>query len=137
MEGFITAQIVLSHGTSYLPQQVLAEFIENGSFATHIRKMRVAYAQRQSLLLANLREKANGLLEVEPSEAGMHLIAWLPEGEDDREVSRKLWAAGIEVVPLSINSASTRRSGGRFYHRANSAEPRHLVFTTTGTGRIY
>ncbi len=102
VEGFITAQIVLSHGTSYLPQQVLAEFIENGSFATHIRKMRVAYAQRQSLLLASLREKANGLLEVEPSEAGMHLIAWLPEGQDDRQVSRNLWAAGIEAVPLSI-----------------------------------
>ncbi len=102
VDGFITAQIVLNHGTSYLPQKVLFEFMENGSFATHIRKMRVVYAERQSLLLASLQEKAKGLLEIEPSDAGMHLMAWLPDGEDDMQVSRKLWAAGIEVVPLSI-----------------------------------
>ena len=81
---------------------VLAEFMEDGSFATHIRKMRVVYAERQSLLLGSLRRKAAGLLEIQPSQAGMHLMAWLPEGMDDLEASRRLWAAGVETVPLSI-----------------------------------
>ena len=102
IDGFITAQIVLSHATPYLPQKVLAEFINNGNFATHIRKMRVAYAERQSVLLSNLRGKATGLLEVEPSEAGMHLIGWLTDDNNDLQVCQKLWAGGIEAVPLSV-----------------------------------
>ena len=102
VDAFMAAQIVLSHGTPYLPQVVLAEFMEEGSFATHIRKMRVVYAERQSLLLDSLRCKAAGLLEVQSSDAGMHLMAWLPEGMDDLETSRRLWAAGVETVPLSI-----------------------------------
>ncbi len=102
VDAFIAAQIVLSHGTPYLPQVVLAEFMEDGGFATHIRKMRVVYAERQILLLGSLRRKAAGLLEAQASEAGMHLMAWLPEGMDDLRASRRLWAAGIEAIPLSI-----------------------------------
>ena len=102
VDAFIAAQIVLSHGTPYLPQVVLGEFMASGGLAAHIRKMRVAYAERQNLLLDSLRQEATGLLEVEPTDAGMHLIAWLPEDSDDLETSRRLWAAGVETVPLSI-----------------------------------
>ncbi len=42
------------------------------------------------------------MLEVAPTDAGMHLIAWLPQDSDDLETSRRLWAAGVEAVPLSI-----------------------------------
>ena len=102
VDTFVATQTLLSHGTSYLPQVALSQFMEDGGFATHIRRMRVAYGERQSLLIDSLRKHASGLLEVQPSEAGMHLLAWLPDGMDDMTTSRNLWAAGVETVPLSI-----------------------------------
>ena len=103
IDAFTAAQTVLTHGVSLLPQIVLAQFMESGGFATHIRKMRVAYAERRSQLLNCLHEYASDHLEVLPSEAGMHLMAWLKNKKlDDLAVSKQLWAAGIEVVPLSI-----------------------------------
>jgi GntR family transcriptional regulator/MocR family aminotransferase len=99
---FQAAQAVISQGTAYLPQVVLADFMGEGRLAAHIRRMRVAYGERQSALVAALQREAAGLLEVEPTEAGMHLMAWLPEGRDDMVAARALWDAGIEAIPLSI-----------------------------------
>jgi DNA-binding transcriptional MocR family regulator len=36
-------------------------------------------------------------VEVGPSPAGIHLVAWLREGIDDREVSREALARGVEA----------------------------------------
>ena len=102
VEAFIAAQTLISHGIPLLAQRVVADFMENGNFATHIRKMRVVYAERQALLLDSLRHQCAGLLEAQASEAGMHLMAWLPEGQNDGLASRQLWDAGIETVPLSV-----------------------------------
>jgi GntR family transcriptional regulator/MocR family aminotransferase len=93
---------VLCQGIPTLPQLVLAEFMQEGRFAAHIRRMRVAYFERQRTLLSALKEQAAGLLEAEPTDAGMHLIAWLPDGADDMAVAGSLWQGGIDAIPLSI-----------------------------------
>jgi len=102
VEPFCTAQTVLSQGISTLPQVVLADFMGEGRFAAHIRRMRVAYGERQKLLVAALEKHAAGLIQVDPTDAGMHLTAWLPEGTDDLHAARALWHGGIEAIPLSI-----------------------------------
>ena len=101
-DAFMETQTLLRHGTSCLPRVALSRFMEDGGFATHIRKMRVAYGERQSLLIDSLQKYVSGLLEVQPSQAGMHLLAWLPDGMNDMTTSRNLWAAEVETVPLSI-----------------------------------
>jgi GntR family transcriptional regulator/MocR family aminotransferase len=100
--AFCAAQTVLCQGIPTLPQLVLAEFMQEGRFAAHIRRMRVAYFERQRTLLSALKEQAAGLLEAEPTDAGMHLIAWLPDGADDMAVAGSLWQGGIDAIPLSI-----------------------------------
>ncbi len=102
VETFRAAQTVLSHGVPVLPQMALADFMRTGRFAAHVRRMRVAYGERRKRLIAALREHAAGLLEPEPADAGMHLVAWLPEGADDMAAARTLWAEGLEALPLSI-----------------------------------
>lgn len=101
VEPFCAAQTVLSQGIPTLPQVVLAEFMREGRFAAHIRRMRVAYGERRTLLVAALEKHAADLLEVEPTDAGMHLMAWLPDWIDDMAASQALWAASVER-PLSI-----------------------------------
>ena len=72
-----------------------------GHFARHIRRMRTLYAERQAALLAAARREWTGLLEVAPSDAGMHLVAWLPVGAGDREASQRAAAAGVIAPALS------------------------------------
>jgi len=91
---------------------VLTDFIEEGHFGRHIRRMRTLYRERQTILVKALREEAGDLLEVETSSAGIHLPVWLPEGLDDREVSREALARGVEARPMSAFYAGRPGRGG-------------------------
>jgi GntR family transcriptional regulator/MocR family aminotransferase len=82
-------------------QMVLADFIAGGHFVRHIRRMRALYAARQAALVREAARSLGGRLRVEPSDAGMHLIGWLPEGADDAAVARAAAERGVEVLPLS------------------------------------
>lgn len=86
-------------------QPVLAEFIASGSFATHIRRMRRLYAERQKALLNALHTHASGLLSADPETSGMHLVAELGPGlagrMSDVEVSARAHEAGLRLAPLS------------------------------------
>jgi GntR family transcriptional regulator/MocR family aminotransferase len=80
---------------------VVAEFLSEGHFARHIRRMRTLYAERQRALVSAARRHFAGLLELSPADAGMHLVAWLPDGANDREASRRAAAAGVSAPALS------------------------------------
>ncbi len=103
-----------SHSPS-IDQAVLTDFIEEGHFARHIRRMRALYAERQAVLVSAAKKDLAGLLDVPPNEAGMHLIGWLPENVDDKIASEKAAAQGLETKPLSVYSLepspSPQRSG--------------------------
>ncbi len=82
-------------------QALVAEFLVEGHFARHVRRMRTLYAERQAALISAAHREWDGLLEVSPADAGMHLVAWLPEGTSDREASSRAAAAGVSAPPLS------------------------------------
>jgi GntR family transcriptional regulator/MocR family aminotransferase len=63
--------------------------------------MRTLYRERQAFLVEALKTEAGDIIEIEPSDAGMHQTAWLPEGLDDAEVSRAALARGVEARQLS------------------------------------
>ncbi|HEX6118699.1 MAG TPA: PLP-dependent aminotransferase family protein [Dongiaceae bacterium] len=85
-----------------LVQDAIAEFIEQGHFARHIRRMRQLYAERRSALADALAEEAPQL-EIALKPGGMHLLAWLPRGTDDVKLVARLSDAGMAPAPLSIN----------------------------------
>lgn len=91
---------------SLVVQPVLARFMEDGSFATHIRKMRRIYARRQQALIDAVEQHLDGLLTVEPAPSGMHLIAELAPSlaarMDDAEASRRAAEVGVTAIPLSL-----------------------------------
>jgi len=91
-------------------QAVLADFITEGHFSRHVRRMRVLYGQRQEALLEAARRELGGRLELAPLHTGMHLVGWLPEGVDDRAAAERAIQAGVMVMPLS---AFRVRSTGR------------------------
>jgi GntR family transcriptional regulator/MocR family aminotransferase len=86
-------------------QPVLAAFIEEGHFATHVRRMRRLYAARQAALVAAAEKHLSEFLDVAPDDAGLHLMGWLkPEIAErlgDRGAAAAAARAGIAVAPLS------------------------------------
>ena len=88
---------------SFIDQAVLAAFIRKGHYGKHVRKMRALYSQRQKALrLALARELPP--LQVHPATTGMHVLAWLPPGVCDRDVSQLL--AGESVIAPSLSNGS-------------------------------
>ena len=112
VDAFVTAKSVADRQGSVLEQAVLADFIGEGHFSRHLRRMRVLYQERQRLLVEAAARHLSGLLEVAPADAGMHLIGWLPEGADDAEAARRAAAAGLMVPPLSLYGIEPGRRGG-------------------------
>jgi GntR family transcriptional regulator/MocR family aminotransferase len=84
-----------------LYQAALTDFIREGHFARHIRRMRILYMDRRRTLTKAIHEEMGDTLEVIGAEAGMHLAAFLPPGTNDVAVSRKAAQKGISVTPLS------------------------------------
>ncbi|MGA7626783.1 MAG: PLP-dependent aminotransferase family protein [Candidatus Acidiferrales bacterium] len=85
-----------------LYQAVMTDFIREGHFARHIRRTRMLYAERRSVLVETLRENFGNVLEVIGAEAGMHLVALLPPDLSDVAITKKAAAKGISATPLSI-----------------------------------
>jgi GntR family transcriptional regulator / MocR family aminotransferase len=112
VDAFLAARALSDRHSPVLDQAALADFIGDGHFARHIRRMRALYAERQGLLVEAASVELAGLLEVQPAEAGMHLVGWLRKGMDDVEVSRRAAAHGVEVPPLSMYSVHALQRGG-------------------------
>jgi len=91
-------------------QAALAEFIEDGHLATHLRRLVGEYDQRRRALLTALDTLAVEL-EAGPSEAGLHLTAYLRRPLDDRAIAAECVAAGIDLHPLSRYYLGAARSG--------------------------
>jgi GntR family transcriptional regulator/MocR family aminotransferase len=89
-----------------IEQAVVADFINEGHFARHIRRMRSLYRARQDALVAAAREHLADFAVVSASPTGMHLIAWLRSDLDDRRVGQLAYEAGIEAAPLSLYCAN-------------------------------
>ena len=84
-----------------LEQAVLCDFITEGHFGRHLRRMREVYAERLSVLLEAAREKLAGLLEISAIEAGLQTVGWLCGGVDDESATRAAAVRGVDVFPLS------------------------------------
>jgi GntR family transcriptional regulator/MocR family aminotransferase len=98
---FVAARSITDRGSAIIEQATLAEFMAEGHFARHIRRMRLRYQARQQAVLSAAARHLPGLLDLQPSPAGMHLVGWLPEDSDDCRVSQKLAQAGLVASPLS------------------------------------
>jgi len=112
LDAFLRLRFLTDVHPSTIPQATLADFIGEGHFERHLRRMRLLYRERQELLVESARRHLAGLLTVAPSDGGMHLVGWLPAGVNDREVSRAARARGVVAPPLSFFAESRPHRSG-------------------------
>jgi GntR family transcriptional regulator/MocR family aminotransferase len=111
--GFLVAPASLRHAlqaakfvtdwhTAQPAQAALAEFIDEGGLARHIRRMRNEYQARHERIADELTGPMARWLEPIPSAAGLHLSAYLKDGttEDLRRLLARAHAAGVELYEL-------------------------------------
>ncbi|WP_312016192.1 MocR-like pyridoxine biosynthesis transcription factor PdxR [Bradyrhizobium vignae] len=93
-------------------QEALAEFIADGHFLAHLRRMRRLYRARRDHLVEELERQLGGMLSVEVPPGGIQLIARLQRGRTDRAAVKRLVAAGVETRALSSLALGQPRDHG-------------------------
>ena len=101
IEPFCTLRAVMDRSPPTLLQAATADFMREGHFLGHIRRMRALYQARQQALVEQLQKRLGSFFRITPVEAGMHLIAWLPAHLDDDALARELGQHDIHTYPLS------------------------------------
>ncbi len=107
-DGLVAARAAADQHPPVLDQTVLADFIGEGHFARHLRRMRVAYRERLEAMIAAAERYCGGGLRVRATRTGLHAIADL-EGTDATAVSREAAARGVEAAPLSAYVAGREK----------------------------
>jgi len=100
VDAFSKARSLMSWCSSTVEQAALAEFIAEGHFARHIRRMRSLYAERQSALVEAARRELGESLRIQSHPAGVHLVGRLSERLDEASVSQQAAKLGVEAQPL-------------------------------------
>ncbi len=94
-------------------QLALAEYLQSGQFALHLRRMRRLYKQRRDALVAALERHLGQVGTVLGGSAGMHLALRLDDSTaDDRAICERALARGVVVYSLSSHAIG-RDSGWR------------------------
>ena len=105
VDPFSAAKSLVGRCPPLAPQMVATDFLEEGHFERHLRRMRTLYAERQSILIDALNAKVGDQLDVSSDEAGLHLTVFLNENLDDQTVSSALQDRGLVAPPLSFSSS--------------------------------
>jgi GntR family transcriptional regulator / MocR family aminotransferase len=112
VRAFSAARDATDVFSSTLYQAVMTDFIREGHFARHIRRMRILYMHRRTGLVEAIHKQLGGKLEVIGAEAGMHLVALLRRGVSDLAVARKAAQMGVSAMPLSACYLKPPARGG-------------------------
>jgi GntR family transcriptional regulator/MocR family aminotransferase len=96
------------HGVPTHTQAVVADFIGEGHFAAHVRRMRRLYAERHEALCRAARAQLDGALEIVPSSSGLHTVGWLRAGHGEAAVVEAAAERQVTVSPLGRYAIAPR-----------------------------
>jgi GntR family transcriptional regulator/MocR family aminotransferase len=85
----------------FADQAILSEFIAEGHFFRHVRRMRRVYAARRSALADAVDQYLKGALTLARSEAGLQAFAQLTPAHPSALVAAAAADDGVSVSPLS------------------------------------
>lgn len=98
--ALVGARALLGRGSPLTEQHVIAAYMKEGYFETHIRRIRTIYGERRQALIAALQVELPEL-RIQPADQGMHIVVWLPDGLNDVAIAKAASEAGIALRALS------------------------------------
>ena len=101
VEAFAGARALLDRHSPNADQHVLAAYMREGFFEAHIRRIRGLYAERRLVLLDALGSVLPKGCVIQPSDQGMHILLWLPDGADDVAIAARAHSSGLALRAIS------------------------------------
>ncbi len=101
LDAFVGARYLMDRQPPSLQQTVLAEFMQDGFLAAHIRRMRLKYLNQRDALVGELTRRANSRFTVDVPDRGMHIVAYLKSGHSDVEIEPAARERGVVVRAMS------------------------------------
>jgi GntR family transcriptional regulator/MocR family aminotransferase len=98
VEPFLTVRRLIDFHLPILEQAALADFIAEGHFTRHLRRMRMLFAERRTALLEALRSVP---LEIHAFPVGSHCVGWLPAGMDGLQLVHQAAAHDLNLWLVS------------------------------------
>jgi len=112
VDYFAATLSVTTRHAPLLEQAVLCDFITEGHFARHLRRMREIYAERLAVLLEGARQNLTGLMEISGVEAGLQTAGILCSGIDSEFAAKAAAKRGVDTIPLTwYNRGRIEREG--------------------------
>ena len=100
VERFLAVRFAMDISPATFPQMVLADFLREGHFSRHIRRMRLVYGERRSVLMRCIGEELGPVAKVPGAQTGLHLSVLL-DGVADREIAAKAARQNLSLTALS------------------------------------
>lgn len=96
-------RVLLDRFPAPFHQLVVADFLSEGHFSSHLRRLRENYRGSRDMLVELLREQFFDQPEIaiEVPMQGVHLLARLPPGLDDVSIAQAARRAGVTVLPIT------------------------------------
>jgi GntR family transcriptional regulator/MocR family aminotransferase len=98
---FVAVREAMDIFPASLPQLALTEFINEGEFGRHLRRMRALYRDRRATLVEALGRELGSSLKVIGDAAGMYLAVTARRRWPDHAVALRAAVRGLWVMPLS------------------------------------
>ena len=99
--AFRFARTVTSLGASAHLQKTVADFLSQGFFSRHVRRMTGIYERRRRILVETLAKKLPPGFTIGPAQTGLHVAIVGPADFDDVRADNNL-SEGNRVLPLSL-----------------------------------
>lgn len=104
IDSFSRAQSELFREGQTMQQAVLAQFMRQGHYVNHIRRMRLVYGERRRVLIDEITRRLGSAVSVLGGDAGLHLVLGLPPGTEDEAIARQALRLGVLTRPLALYS---------------------------------
>jgi GntR family transcriptional regulator/MocR family aminotransferase len=104
VSAFVAAKWLADRGTGSLEQQALADFLNEGHFSRHLRRMRRLGRARRDALLEALRRHLGSAAAPPVADTGTHLMLPL-RGVDEAATVREAARRGVGVYPVAPHYA--------------------------------
>ncbi len=105
LDAFLAARRLADTHPSSVAQAALADFMAEGHYEAHLRRLRALYTERRGALHAALAAHLPDH-PLAPSDAGVNQVVYLPPGVDDLALVRRAAKAGLAPAPLSTYYAA-------------------------------
>ncbi|HZD11271.1 MAG TPA: PLP-dependent aminotransferase family protein, partial [Candidatus Binatia bacterium] len=125
LQPFLKAKAVVDRGAPTLTQAAVADFIDEGHFERHLRRLRKEYGHHREILDEALQKYLGEEVSFAAEPAGLHIMLYLDEEIAEDEVVVEAARDGVRVY------------GGSSYHLQESAPPSILLgFSGLGESQI-